>query len=144
MGVVSLGWEALQWEGRKLRPDQKMGQFQSQSAQSRLGWAVQWVALEPVQLQVALSFAFPFPRLPSGKPPRLLGSSGIQLPPAPVLPLAMKIGGILPQLKHKWALTARRAVVITGSPLQSPLPEKVPPPKLGALPREKIRECETE
>lgn len=29
----------------------------------------------------ALSFAFPFPRLPSGKPPRLLGSSGIQLPP---------------------------------------------------------------
>lgn len=26
-------------------------------------------------------FAFPFPRLPSGKPPRLLGSSGIQLPP---------------------------------------------------------------
>lgn len=64
MGVVSLGWEALQREGRKLRPDQKMGQLQSQSTQRRLGSAVRWVALEPVQLQVALfCFSFPTPSL---------------------------------------------------------------------------------
>ena len=94
MGVVSLGWEALQWEGRELRPDQKMGQFQSQSAQRRLGSAMQWVALEPV-LQVVLSFAFPFPRLPSGKPPRLPGSSGTQLPlycPWPWESMSMSMG----------------------------------------------------
>lgn len=141
MGVVSLSWEALQWRREtQARPENGpipvlVSTAPAPAPATCSGWLWSLCSYKCAKFCFSLSHAFP----PVSHP----GCWGPQGFSSPVLPLAMKKHfnhpgltewGVLPKLKHKWALTARRAVVITGSPLQSPLPEKVPPLKLGALP----------
>lgn len=75
----------------------------------------------------AAKFRFSFPGLPSGKPPKLLRSSGVQfclycLWPwySTLITQALTKWKGPPQAQIQVRTSARRAIVITGSPLQSP------------------------
>lgn len=126
-----------------------MGQFLSQRSAHSAGPCSVWL-WRLCSCNWCYWICFSFLGLPSGKPPKLFRSSRVQLClycPWPwystlITQALTKWRGGPPQAQIQVGTTARRAIVITGSPLWSPCSPKVTPPIPGGPPGWKRSDCE--